>query len=795
MELNNQIISVENKDSEDEINLKELFEKYSYQWKWFLISLIFSLLLAYFYLQTTTNKYLVSSTIFINDEESGGLSNELMAFEDLGMLGNSSKTSIINAQGELKSLSLVEAVIKELRFNIRYFREDKFKVQEIYQDKVPIKINIFAHDSILHDLDTTLTITIKSKTKYVIAGDDEDIEKEVKFGENVETHFGNINVTPLNSNDLDIDETIIIEFSKVSKIANKYRKKLDIEPESKNSSLLVIKLEDEVRMKGKDFLNTLVLQYNKNAIAYKTLITENTDKFINDRINDISIDLENIDKGVEDFKTENKLTDIEYEAGLVLTSNSELQKTINDLSSQINLVDFVIDHLKRNKDKLIPANLGIRDQTTSDNTVMYNRLILERNRIIKGSSKLNPTVVNLEEQIEILRKSIEQSLENLRSSLNFSLKEAKNQEYRLSKRRDIAPKQEREFQDIKRKQQIIESLYLYLLQKREENAITMGLPVPNAKIIDLANGSKTPVSPVPMIIYLFMAVIGMGVPFLIISVLSLMDNKIHNSQDIEAVLKSPLIGEIPKTKIKDKLVPFRNSNTGIAEAFRLLRTNVNFMLSGAKEGSKLIFLTSTISGEGKTFIAINLAASLSLINKKVLLIGADIRKPKFHAYLNVDPKMGLTNYLADPNLEISDIIHTDDEAQIDIIFSGEIPPNPSELILNGKIEDVMEYGRSHYDYIIVDTSPVSMVTDTLLLGNHADLFIYVVRAEYLDKRLLRVPQSLYENKRLPNMSVLINATDYEGKGHSYGYGYSYGYGENSKQSWWKRKLSWISSSS
>lgn len=773
-----------NDDSDDEINLREVFEKYSYHWKWFLFGLILALALAYTYLQYTQKQYKVTSTIFIEDKDSGGMPSEMEAFADLGILGDGKKKSIINETGVLRSRTLIERVVKDLGIHITYFREGNVVDSEIYGEDIPFKVNFFINDSILQKTDTLFKITALSNTKYVINNADDELIKSVVYGKNVKTGFGEINITPTDVSNIKVGETIIVSISPLKKVAKDYRKRITIEPEDKKSSLLVLSLTDKVKQKAQDILDNLIFQYNNDAIEYKTLISENTDQFINDRIKDISVDLTRVDKGVEDFKTKNKLTDITTEAGLDLQSNAELQKRIIDLNSQMKMAEFIQTHIRNNKETLIPANLGIKDASTNSNTNIYNQLLLERNRIIKGSSKLNPTVINLDAQLATLRQSIEQSLVNLRSSLSFSLSEARNQEYRISSKRKVAPQQEREFQDIKRKQQIIESLYLYLLQKREENAISLGIPVPNAKIIDKADGSNLPVSPKPMLVYLIGAILGLLIPFIVISIRSLMDNMVHSYDDVEAVVKAPIIGDIPKSSSKKKVIISDKDNSNIAESFRLLRTNVNFMLSGAKDETKTIFVTSTLSAEGKTFIAINLASSLALINKKVLLIGADIRKPKIASYLNIKPAAGLTHFLMDKSIDVSDVIIYNKETKMDIIDSGEIPPNPSELLLNGRFEDILTYAKQHYDYIIVDTAPVNMVTDTLLLGHHADLFIYVVRAEYLDKRMLKVPQMMFENKRLPNMTMLINDTDYDNKG--YGYGYGYGYGNVEKKPWYKK---------
>ena len=412
---------------------------------------------------------------------------------------------------------------------------------------------------------------------------------------------------------------------------------------------------------------------------------------------------------------------------------------------------------------------------------------MEKNRILMSSSKMNPTVINLEAQIVNLRGNIVLSLANLRKSLAIALNEAKLQEKRLDTKRSKAPKQEREFQDIKRRQQIIETLYLYLLQKREENAITLAVTAPNAKIVDIADGSELPVSPKRKLIYIIAALLGFIITFIIISIRYFLDNNIHTIEDVESVVKAPVLGDIPNAGEDKKVVIKGTDNSHLSESFRLLRTNLDFMLSGKSGNSKTVFVTSTVGNEGKTFIAINLAVALTLLNKKVLLIGADVRKPKIAKYLGLQVDKGLTHFLTYHDMDPKDIIMHDENTNLDIIHSGEIPPNPSELLNNGRFEEVINYGREHYDYVIVDTAPVNIVTDTLLLGHFADLFVYVIRANYLDKRMLKIPQMMYENKRLPNMAILINDTNYEKKGYGYGYGYSYSYEEKKKKSWWKGK--------
>lgn len=778
-----QTIFVDNQDdSNDEINIREVLEKYSYHWKWFLGSLIVALFLAFFYLHTTQNQYKVSATIFIDDKDSGGLSTELSAFEDLGIMTGGPKKSVINETGVLKSRTLMQNVIKDLNLYITYYKPKTFMNFELYNGDVPFQVNFLEEDIISSKLDTSFIVVQKSKNRYLLKDIEGNLMKEAAFGDTVKVGFGKLDLKRNTEENTFIGEDILVKIKPIKPIAEGYRMKINIEEEAKKSSLLILSLTDKVKRKGQDVLDNLIYQYNQDAIAYKTLISENTDKFINDRIKDISADLFEVDKGVEDFKTKNNLTDIEFEASLNLQSNSAIETRIVELSSQIKLVNYIQKHMDNNKDDLIPANLGLKDASTSQNTMEYNRLLLERNRIFSSSSKLNPTVIKLDAQIATLRQSIKQSLINLKSSLTFSLNEARSQASKLNTKRQNAPKQEREFQDIKRKQEIVETLYLYLLKKREENAISLGIPVPNAKIVDKADGSNIPVAPKKMLIYLAAMAVGILLPMAVITIKSLLDNKVHTREDVEALVKAPIIGDIPSSNSKKNIVINEQDNSIIAESFRMLRTNINFMLANKHSEAKTIFVTSTVGAEGKTFVTINLAASLALLNKKVLLIGADIRKPKINEYLEMETKIGLTHFLMDNELKISDIIVRNSEFNFDVLGSGEIPPNPSELLLNGEFEKILTYSKTHYDYVIVDTAPVNLVTDTLLLGHYADLSLYVIRANYLDKRLLKIPKLMYEEKRLPNMCILINDLNYEKNT----YGYSYGYNNQEELPWYKK---------
>ena len=770
-------------EDDDIINFREVFEKYLAYYKWFLLGIVVAIFVAFIYLRYTPKQYEVSSTILIDDENNGGMSSELSAFEDLGVFGGS-KSNLDNEIGILKSRSLMERVVKDLKLNILYRYKGSVRDVELYGDAVPFKINFFIKDSVLYQLDTVFSIKKMSNTTFELIDEDGLQSKTHNFGGRVTTDFGAFTVTPKNNTNEYLEEEIIVEIAPLENVVDSYRERINIAANDKKSSLVNLSMQDGINKKAREIIDYLVEQYNKAAIEDKSSIAKNTDVFINDRLEVISKDLSLVDKGVEDFKTDNKLTDITTESGLILNTNNSIEQKIVELNTQLKLVDYVTTYVNSNEKELIPANLGLADENTNQNTMQYNELLLEYNRILNSSGKLNPILLNLEEQLSKLRASIQQSLVNLKSSLSISLKEAQRQEYRLNSKITSVPKQEREYRDIQRQQQIIETLYLYLLEKREENAISLAVTAPNAKIIDKAYGSKIPVAPRTKIVYLAAILLGLLIPFIIIYLKYLFDNKVHTVEDVEAVFKTPVLGEIPDSKPGAAPVVQETERDGKAEAFRLLRTNVNFMLAGTKDASKVIFVTSTVAGEGKTTVTINLAEVLALSKKKVLVIGADIRKPKLAEYLNIPNKSGLSHFLMLSSLKVQDIIYKVETTNFDLIHSGIIAPNPAELLMNGRFEEILDYAKEHYDYVLVDTAPVGVVTDTLLLShNNADLFIYVVRANYLDKRLLKIPKKLHSEKRLSNMAVVMNGTDQE-KGYGYGYGYGYGQ-EDENKSFWK----------
>jgi len=753
---------------EKPINFREIIEKYLRYWKWFIVGIVIAIILAFIYLRYTPNQYLVSTTILIDNSEKGAnVPTELSSFKDLGIFSEAQK-SIENELGILKSRTLMDNVVKDLGINTTFYTKGRVNTIEIYKNKVPFKINFLSKDSTFYKTDTTFVVKIISNTKYTILGEEEETSKDYSFGENIQMHFGKMVITPNTTSNLPENKEIQVAITSLKKVSNNLRKRIVTTLVDKNASLITLSLKDPIKQKAIDILNDLIRIYNDNAVEDKSKIGNSTNAFLNERLDVIQKDLSSADRNIETFKKTNRLTDISSQASLAVNTNAKVEKQIYDIKTQIKLADYVSGYLQNSSDQLVPANLGLRDGAISMNAENYNKLLLERNRILDGSSSRNPVIINLDNQLSQLRSSILQGLENLKSSLNISLQDALNQKYRANSQIRDVPQQETQYRDIERDQKVVETLYLYLLQKREENSISLAITLPNSKIIDLADGSDTPVSPIKIVVLAGALILGVLIPFFILFVVFSLDNKVHTTKEIEKVCHAPIIGDVPKTKNKPIFLTTGNQNE-ISESFRMIRTNLFFMLSKIKDRGKIIFVTSTLAHEGKTFVSTNLAKILALSNKKVLLIGADIRKPNLSEFIKIKSDKGLTHYLIDDDIKIKDVIYKDEESNLDIIATTLLAPNPSELlIMNDRFEKLINYGKENYDFVIVDSAPVKIVTDTFLISEFADLSIYVVRANFLDKRLLEYPENLYQQNKLPNMTMLLNFSDV--LLNNYGYG-------------------------
>lgn len=780
--------STSNQDNSfTDFSIREELDKYFFYWRWFIVSALACLVVAFLYLRYATPIYSASTTILVKDEKKGGLASEFSGLSEIGLLGKA-KSNVDNEIEILKSRTLIEKTIKELRLNYIYIKEGIVKAPEIYNGS---EIIIDFTSNVSEELTKVKKFKIEgvSNTQFKLI---DGLDKELgNYSYNQTISLADGKLTVIKNPRFDQKASyknfsIVCAVYPVHQVVSKYTNGLGVNLVGKNTSVLQLSFQDAVPQRAEDFLDALVTIYNNEAIADKNLVSEKTRAFIAQRLQLITDELTVVEKDVESFKKSNKLTDIPSEAGMYLENSSMYEKSIIDTQIQQNVVSSIINFFKKsNTTDLIPSNLITGESEANSLIAQYNKLVLERNKAAKGATDLNPIVVNLDQQIKSLKTNVSQSLQRLQSNLEIKRRNLNSQDDLLSGKKRAVPTLERQFRVIDRQQRVKEELYLYLLQKREETSLSLAATENNAKVIDAARASVTPVSPKKMMILLIAVIIGLLIPFAVIYLNDLLNTKIKTRLELDKRLQIPFLGDIPRSESHEEMMN-TNSRSSSAEAIRIVRTNLEFMLSKVASGrAKTVFVTSTIPGEGKTFVSVNVAGTIALSGKKVLLVGLDVRNPKLAEYLPINPK-GVTNYLSGKEDSLDSLITPlKNYKNFDVLSSGIIPPNPVELLMDDRITKRFDELKSRYDYIIVDTAPVSLVTDTILVANNADAFIYVVRANYLDRRMLRVPEMFYNEKKLPNMSMVLNDTKLTNKGYGYGYGYGYGNEQETKKPWYK----------
>lgn len=775
-------------DSSERLNLRVEIEKYLRYWKWFVLGSFVSLVLAILYIRYSAPLYVASASILIKDNKKSGLSAELEAFKDLGIVGGSSINNTDNEVEILKSRKIIGNAVEALGLDVSYIVSGRVTDREVYKSTSPIRFEFVERDSLYMQADTIFKVKINDDFSFNLSSQDEMFTTTHQFNEIIEGRLGKFKIVRQEVKDFKYSN-VQVNITPRFKLVSRYGQLISIAPANKNSSVLKLALKGPVRQKAEDVLNELVRQYNIDGINDKNEVSRKTIEFINARIDTIGKQLSIIQDNVERFKKDKDFIGLPVEVQIALESLKEMNENIINSQIQLSLAEAIESKLSVEEFnyELLPASLGFDDKSITQLILSYNDLVLERNKVKLSAGSKNLVLLQIEDQIKSSRASLLGSINNIVNSLKMQLNDFRREEQKVLSRVKSMPSNERGFIDIARKQEITSGLYQYLLKKKEETDISLAVTVPNAKIIDVAYSSNIPVSPKRKIIYLAALLIGFIVPFGIIYVVDLLDTKIHNKQDVESELSVPFLGDVPKSDSKEKVVIGNDIRSSTAEAFRLIRTNLDFMLTSNRKESKAIFVTSTTSGEGKSFISINLAATLALSGKKVLLMGMDLRAPKVTEYLGIPERKGVTNYITDEDMLLEDIIFQIPQIKgLDIIASGVIPPNPAELLMTKRVENLFTIVKQEYDFVLVDTAPVNLVTDTLLVSKYADMVMYVVRANYLDKRLLAVPQELYNDKKLPNMAIVLNDTDPK---RSYGYGYGgYGYGYVVVDKPWYKKI-------
>ena len=779
-----------NEQDEEKINYQELLFRYIIHWPWFVASVLVCLIGAWVYLHFQTPVYQVSASIMIKDDKKGSGSTDL---GNLGIGGVITSTQGIDNEIEvLRSKTILKEVVNNLELYITYYDEDEFPEKELYQTS-PVIVNLTAQEA--DKLPGSALLAMKLSPEGVLdvnlkVGLNEYNQRFEKLPAVLPTDAGTFGFAlkdSLSGGQMEGhkgERHIRAVVSRPFGVAKGYQGALSIAPTSRTTSVAVVSLMNTNIQRARDFINKLMEMYNRNTNNDKNEVVEKTREFINERIKIIDEELGSTEDKLEAFKRNAGLTDISSDAQLAVSGNAEYEKRRVDNGTQINLVRDLIKYINNplNEYELLPGNIGLSDAGLTTQIGRYNELIIERKRLLRTSTESNPMIVNLDTSIRAMKSNVQAAINGTLQGLLIVKADLEREAGRFSRRISDAPGQERQYVSIARQQEIKAGLYLMLLQKREENAITLAATANNAKIIDEPVATGGPLSPKPNMIYMIALVLGVGMPVGVIFLIGLTKFKIEGRGDVEKLTRLPIVGDVPLTNEKaGSIAVFENQNTLMSETFRHIRTNLQFML---ENDQKVILVTSTVSGEGKSFISSNLAISLSLLGKRVVIVGLDIRKPGLNKIFNIPRKeQGITQYLSNPEKNLMDFVQPSDVSKnLYILPGGIVPPNPTELLARDGLDKAIETLKKNFDYVILDTAPAGMVTDTLLVGRVADLSVYVCRADYSRKAEFTLINELAADNKLPNICTIINGLDLKKKKYGYYYGYGkygkyYGYGK------------------
>jgi capsular exopolysaccharide synthesis family protein len=764
---------------------RDILSKYTRHWLWFVIAIVAALASAGLYIRYTNPTYEAKAKIrIIGDENS---SSELSVMKDIDFLaGDESKVE--DEIEDVNARSNFIEVVENLRLNIKVIALGKIKDRELYANS-PIQISFISPDSLIGNSRADFYINLTSDAAISFKEMEDEPYEIVEFGKNMMTSLGEVVITPnLAFLKKHRGGDLKIEVRPVVQVAETYREKTVIKPAFKQSKVLDLSLNDPVQEKAVHILSELIQIYNQNAVKDRREIADRTSTFIEERIEFIYGNLTNVDQTEENFRTSRGLTDMESEANINLNVGAATQQQLNNTRTELNIAESMRDIIKSDGEyDLLPANIGLSDATISSTTAKYNQLISERNRLLKSSNEKNPIIVNLNQELNGLKRIMESSLNGMIKNLDLQVAGLSKQQSRVNYKIYSAPKNQRALRDITRKQQTTEQLYLYLLTSREQAQIAFASSKPISKVIDKPYAaSELPISPKKPIVFLGSLLLAFIIPFSVIFIRDILDNKVKSRLSLEKIIgEIPVLGELPKIKKAADRIVKKDDRSALAESLRIISTNLDYILNQGDVKNNVIFVTSSVPGEGKTFVSSNLALILGgAISGKACLIGADIRNPQIDTFFSTNETknsktqkntLGLTDFLSNSKWTVKDVTTAmkTNSGSIDVIHSGKIPPNPAELLKSPRVKELLDIVRDEYDYVIVDTAPIMLVSDTLRLSEFADHTIYVAKAGSTETKLLEYPIRLVKEKKLKNLSFVVNNVKATNLGYygKYGYGY------------------------
>ena len=771
------------KPTDDFIRIQDLWGMFIPKWYWFATSLFVALATASLYLLSTPNVYTRTAAILIKDDsKNNSPASAMNEFADMGIF--KSNTNINNELLTLKSPTLMTEVVKRLGLNEIYTIRRGLKRIELYKSSPILVTYLFDNKkSVSFDIE----VDAQNKfylSNFIVAGEETGERFEGIIGDSIQTSAGTLAISLTSQYEIFFTGSTI-QYSKepADMVADSYTQKLWAELGNEDATIINLSIDDASVQKAEDILNTLIEVYNEKWIQDKNQIAVSTSRFIGERLGVIENELGHVDENISSYKSEHLLPDVQAASNLYMSQSAENKKEIQALTNQLTTAQYIRRELNsKEMNQPLPTNSGIANVNIESQIGEYNKIVLDRNRLIANSSEKNPLVKDLGNSMQSMKRTILQSVDNLIVSLNTQIRSIRQQEVATTQQLASNPSQAKYLLSVERQQKVKEELYLYLLQKREENELSQAFTAYNTRVITAPRGSALPMAPNKKNILLVAFALGLLVPVVIIFMQENMNTKVRGKKDLEN-LSVPYLGEIPlysnnkkkKNKSQEKTIVVEEGNRNIInEAFRVLRSNVDFM-KNKNTDQKVFVITSFNPGSGKSFFSVNIATSFAIKGEKVLVIDGDLRHGSTSAYVG-SPKKGLSDYLGNRVANWNEALVIDKKhANLHVLPAGTIPPNPTELLEDEKFATLMQILRNEYDYIFVDCPPIDIVADTQIIEQYADRTLFVVRAGLLDRSLLSELESIYLEKRFKNLSVILNGTESTGGRYSYRYGYSYGY--------------------
>lgn len=773
------------------INFQTIYTAVILHWKWFVLSLIICMGCAMIYLRYKTPVYQAYAKLLIKDDDSRGRGGKsgVLTTSNLGIMSNS--TGIDNEMEILSSLSIAQQAVRDLKLYVNYSLEGKVKDHLIYNSE-PISVDL--DPSHLEKLNYPISLEINRKgSSYTVTGEylnpktgvTNSIEKTItSFPTRIDTKTG---IITLQSNGdrglLPEGRALKVTILSPKSVAAKYAGSLSVSQTSKTTTIAELVLKDESPQRAVDYLRQLAICYNRQANEDKNEIAVRTEEFINGRLEKINAELGSTEGSLEEYKKRNNMVELKMNAAQAVQNQDVYSQKLAEANTQMALLNSISEYLNdpSNKYQTLPSNVGLSDASATSLIDKYNDIVITRNRLLRSASESSPTVTPLTAQLDDLTSSIKRAMIQARKSMEIERNNIANMYGRYASQTNATPEQERILTQIGRQQDVKSGLYLMLLQKREENSISLAATADKGKLIDDPQYMGK-VSPKSSMIMLIALILGLAIPAGVIFIVNFMRYKIEGHDDVAKLTSLPIIADVAiaseTAKTKADIVVHENQNNQMEEVFRSLRTNLQFIMA---ENEKVVLFTSSTSGEGKTFTAANLAVSFALLDKKVVLVGLDIRKPRLAELFEInDHQHGITNLLTQPDPTAADvkkqILKSGISNNLDILMAGPIPPNPAELVARKSLDQVIDILKETYDYVLIDSAPVGLVTDTLQIGRVANATVLLCRADYTPKEAFGYINDLAKEKKLPNMCVVINGIDMSKKK----YGYYYGYGRYGK---------------